>query len=93
MATTVQFLSVAATTDGSGYATVTFGDPIDAVMAAPNAPQTGAGSALVACSAEQTGAKTARVRCWRSEASPDSGSVLAAAHEAVNFTVLGLTRS
>lgn len=69
--------------DSTGTADLTFDADFDQCQMTIQTPQTGAGSAIVGGTCARIGARTVRVRLFRSESSPDSGSVLAALNERV----------
>jgi hypothetical protein len=77
--------------DSSGQANITFDSAIDRAFATAQSPQSGAGAGLVSVTvgAPHTDGKTVTIRCWRTEASPDSGSVLPASGERVVVSLLG----
>lgn len=85
----MRMFSVSDTTDQSGYCTFTdTQDIVTGGVASPSNPQSGAGAGLVGCSVEQTGTRTVKIRFWRTESGPDSGSVLSANSEHVNYNLI-----
>jgi hypothetical protein len=85
----MKMYSISDTTDASGYCTFTTDVDINTgVAASPNNPQSGAGAGLVSAVPEQTGTRQVKTRFWRTESGPDSGSVLAAGSEHVNYTLI-----
>jgi hypothetical protein len=71
------------TLDSTGSKTLTFDADFDQCQMTVQSPQSGAGAGIVGGTCEVTGARTVKVRLFRTESSPDSGSVLAASNEQV----------
>lgn len=87
---TFQSYEVTTTTDGSGYFSFQFPDPIDQAVAGPNEPQSGParGEGLVGVSALVTGTSTVKVRCWEANG---AGGIRTSQNKQVTVTILGIT--